>query len=558
MIPAVLPLEVLRSRSLDGEKIMYNALRDQLGDGWVVVYNQHWISRSGDRRPIRSGETDFMVMHPDYGILIIEVKGGLEISYDPSNDEWVSTGKNGNRNIIKNPFRQVMSCKASFEDLIREEDTLSLTNWQNQKTVVVGQCVAFPEFDLIEGRLFFYKDDEFVILKKDINNLQTRFIEILKSFEKNVILDNTMQRDVVNFIKKVKSNVVTIRGTLKSWIDSENYQMHQATEQQLEILKMVFKNSNDLYITGCAGSGKTLLATSIAKDYANEDFKVLLVCYNVLLGKTLSKLRSVHPRIKAGNFYSVLAEILKSSTPLEKLSDDELLTMVLEKYPEKFDVLIVDEAQDLSNDKIDILRLLLKDNGRCIIFSDDNQVVVGSGHFKPAGFTSFNLNWNLRNTHQIFQQVEKHYYQSVSLVHRGPLGIPIEVTEPYASNDFNQLASILRKKISSLINVEKVLPRNIAIITLKSVAKSSLHKLSIPQVSLSIFSDADSGDAIRVDTVRRFKGLESEVVIITELDELNEKEKELKENLLYVSFSRAKNHLIIVPSENVVKEFTFK
>jgi DNA helicase IV len=61
-----------------------------------------------------------------------------------------------------------------------------------------------------------------------------------------------------------------------------------------------------------------------------------------------------------------------------------------------------------------------------------------------------------------------------------------------------------------------------------------------------------------VDTVRRFKGLESEVVIITELDELNEKEKELKENLLYVSFSRAKNHLIIVPSEKGFEDFSFK
>jgi hypothetical protein len=40
MIPAVLPLEVLRSRSLDGEKIMYNALRDQLGmDGWSFTTN---------------------------------------------------------------------------------------------------------------------------------------------------------------------------------------------------------------------------------------------------------------------------------------------------------------------------------------------------------------------------------------------------------------------------------------------------------------------------------------------------------------------------------------
>ena len=57
----------------------YNALR-KLDDKHVVFYSVPWHKTERYRHP-KDGEADFIVAHPDKGILVLEVKGG-EIGYD--------------------------------------------------------------------------------------------------------------------------------------------------------------------------------------------------------------------------------------------------------------------------------------------------------------------------------------------------------------------------------------------------------------------------------------------------------------------------------------------
>jgi len=48
-----------------------------LPDDYTVYGNRRWHARgSRDRRP-RPAEADFIVAHPERGILVVEVKGGL-------------------------------------------------------------------------------------------------------------------------------------------------------------------------------------------------------------------------------------------------------------------------------------------------------------------------------------------------------------------------------------------------------------------------------------------------------------------------------------------------
>jgi hypothetical protein len=63
-------------------------------------------------------------------------------------------------------------------------------------------------------------------------------------------------------------------------------------------------------------------------------------------------------------------------------------------------------------------------------------------------------------------------------------------------------------------------------------------------------------NTIRIDTNRRFKGMESSIVIACELDdERSMANDELWHDMCYVSFSRAKNHLIIIPTDNTFDRF---
>jgi len=53
-------------------------------------------------RAIKSGEADFVIASLDWGILIVEVKGG-RIARDGHSDRWTSTDRNDEIHSIRNP-----------------------------------------------------------------------------------------------------------------------------------------------------------------------------------------------------------------------------------------------------------------------------------------------------------------------------------------------------------------------------------------------------------------------------------------------------------------------
>ena len=86
------------------ERIMYNAFRDQLDNTYVVFHNVAWLSLDRRKHP-QDGEADFVLAHPDFGVLVLEVKGGI-INRDLGSKQWSSTDKAGNAHPIKNPIEQ--------------------------------------------------------------------------------------------------------------------------------------------------------------------------------------------------------------------------------------------------------------------------------------------------------------------------------------------------------------------------------------------------------------------------------------------------------------------
>ncbi|RMH55618.1 MAG: NERD domain-containing protein, partial [Bacteroidetes bacterium] len=59
------------------------------------------------------GEADFVILHPDYGMLVIEVKGG-GVTWDRAKNRWFSEGRHA-RNPIADPFRQAQRCVRAFQ-----------------------------------------------------------------------------------------------------------------------------------------------------------------------------------------------------------------------------------------------------------------------------------------------------------------------------------------------------------------------------------------------------------------------------------------------------------
>ena len=88
-IPA-LPIPPTASSSAAGEAKMMLAFQELPGE-YRIYHRKGWYALDG---VVREGEADFLLLHPDLGMLVLEVKGG-RIAFDGRTEEWTSTARDG-------------------------------------------------------------------------------------------------------------------------------------------------------------------------------------------------------------------------------------------------------------------------------------------------------------------------------------------------------------------------------------------------------------------------------------------------------------------------------
>ncbi|MDH4225905.1 MAG: NERD domain-containing protein, partial [Deltaproteobacteria bacterium] len=71
----------------EAERRFYAACAEQLDDHWDVFHSVAWLGKN--EKGHRDGEADFVVAHPDWGALVVEVKGG-GISFESQSGKWSS------------------------------------------------------------------------------------------------------------------------------------------------------------------------------------------------------------------------------------------------------------------------------------------------------------------------------------------------------------------------------------------------------------------------------------------------------------------------------------
>src|SRR5437868_13126656 len=139
MMARMIPFPIRRDVKSPAEKRLYEMFNMQLSADWTIFHNIPWQARD-IRHGAKDGETDFVLAHPDYGILILVVKGG-QIRYDGASGQWHS-----NEYTIKDPFEQARNSKYSLLEVLKE-----LPYWHSQ-WITVGHAVAFPDVDIINGQ----------------------------------------------------------------------------------------------------------------------------------------------------------------------------------------------------------------------------------------------------------------------------------------------------------------------------------------------------------------------------------------------------------------------
>lgn len=248
--------------SSEGECLVYEAL-SKLNNEYVVFHSYRWLGEINQRRS--EGEADFVVLHPQKGILSIEVKAG-SIAFN--NGNWIQINRHTKESKIIDPVGQAAESQYRIQNYLRRHF--------NGQIPVVGRAVWFPSVsihDKITLPLEVNRDSIF-----DVGSLDNPAKNLDKAFsywKLNLGVRGTELciHDFKNVIKLLMPSFKIVESVASTAFESKRSYI-QMTRQQASILNFLQEQPTAV-IHGPAGTGKTMLAIEKANMLASKGEKVL-------------------------------------------------------------------------------------------------------------------------------------------------------------------------------------------------------------------------------------------------------------------------------------------
>lgn len=304
-------------------------------------------------------------------------------------------------------------------------------------------------------------------------------------------------------------------GRLSDEADMIDRQMVSLVEGQAELLEGLEDNPR-MIIKGGAGTGKTLLAAEAAARRAAEGKRVLFTC------RSEAVVRLVADLVKGADVACVA---------FEELDGDQ-----------QYDVVVVDEAQDLMNvEAIATLDLILEggiDSGMWWMFLDQNNQAHIDGCFDHDMLTEilrigvqYTLRLNCRNTQPIITQTQTLLGADLGAprVGAGPRVISKHVLTPKdAAEEIDAELARLRDG--------GVSPREIAIVTVGADPRDSVAWQTAAARRGALGQPSET-KGLKLWTPKQIKGLEARHVLVVDVDDLGETHAL---SHLYVAMTRAR------------------
>ncbi|MFZ3152206.1 NERD domain-containing protein [Pseudomonas sp.] len=567
MIPSSFPI-----KTPVGERDLFEKLRgDPDTTGWVVL---HSLDLKKHQSKIE-GELDMVVLVPGQGVLCIEVKGCDVSRLD---GKWIYPYGAS----IEGPFKQASRAMHSLRDYLVDKDR-SLSKLMFFSAVVFTR-VNFDEQSPEWHPWQFINKLSFVRrpVSYNINNIFIRAHQHVASCSSSVswysgVHSRPSESQVRKMIALLRDNF-EYSVSSRSDLESLEQRITQFTDEQFESLDLLRENERVLF-KGPAGTGKTFLALETAKRAVFEGKRVLLVCYNSLLGEWLeaqTELFSDDPiKLKCGTFHSLLLEIAKVPPKntaeywrkeLPVIAADRLLD---DKYPWPiFDMLVIDESQDLLEEEyLDVLDLLLKGGlagGKWAFFGDFERQAIfmaeGSRGAQKAieslcdrapHHAKYSLRINCRNARQIADTLA-----ITSGLAPGYRKVLHDIEGADVDPLFYSSAAEQESKLAyAILDLKKTFKAGeIVVLSMRNDESSCAGgaSSSIAGIKLAPIRKVQDGYTIPFTSVHAFKGLEAPAVIITDIDILND---ERARALLYVAMSRARVRLFLLMHESCRKNY---
>ncbi|MCM3439360.1 3'-5' exonuclease [Metabacillus halosaccharovorans] len=425
--------ENIRSSATAGERLLFRTLKTFLPDDYIVYYEPD----------IQGRRPDFVLIGPDLGIVILEVKDYTKNTlFQINHEEWQIVTPSGEQTFVKSPMKQARENMFHVVNALKKDKNLIQLEgkYKFQLKFPYGHGVVFTRLyskDFVEHGLYSVIEPNLCLTRDEIDPDKESFSEevlmekILNMFMVPFRLKEPLSNEDISAIRYHLFPEVRISAEFKQPVPYQDQlllSLHDIKTMDLhqENLAKQIGDKNRL-IRGVAGSGKTIILASRAKILSkqNPDWKILILCYNISLANMIKQLIThmlnepddlfnfdsatntiQNKQITVRNFHAWLKHDLKVKehqlpTIIEKLENKEAILPT-------YDAVLIDEGQDFEADWLRLVSSLINDKTQSLLLVEDRAQTIYNrkrSYLQDTGLSfqgrSKVLSINYRNTHQI-------------------------------------------------------------------------------------------------------------------------------------------------------------
>lgn len=557
MAISVPPEPIWSAETSPAERALWWWAVEQLPDRVRVVPGVH-LTDLGDGQ--RDCEVDLVVVDPDWGVLVVEVKGGV-VSYDERHHRWWRQLDGGRRREVRDPVAQAQRA-ASF--VRRALGAHRVTD----QPVPVGWQVAVPEARLdAPGGSYLPAEKLWDALIAD--QLPRRYAQACHARGEGETAPG--EAGAERIVTALRGRAVQARGSSAVGIDAHEREVAARTESHRDALH-AFGHHRRVLVAGAAGTGKTVLALEAAAARAAAGDRTLLACWNRVLGGWLAA--TLRQRLEAmgspvaeavtehleGRVVVGNAPALVNRASTEPYPDVDPQRLFHEIMPERlgaelaggaFDAVIIDEAQDLTDSWALAVAGLLDERGRLVAFAHTEQDLFGAGApIRELCDHTHTLTESFRFTRQIAAAAatltEPAGGQPAAVELVSGDGPPVR----FVAAETDTVIPTARREVDRLRRDDRLADADIALLSLFA----NPHRGAVQAVA-----DADAVGELVETNCATFKGRERPAVVLA-LDLRPDKADHAIEaaRTAYVGATRARSQLVVVGDPDVVEAYGFE
>jgi len=516
----------------DSERRVWEILCSQLGDGDLLVAGKRVTDHLKDH------EIDFVVAIEGAGIFCIEVKGG-EVWHNGT--AWLQRNRGGHVKTI-DPVKQVRQARYALRDFIEADPRWTQARPRWNHVVVLTQSEISQDFALADCPRWMVLD------RNEIGALGEKLREVALSQKADLPLLSVTAIDQLQ--TALGGRGLPQRDVVARALENEDA-ADILNEQQAVILGAV-RMLTRVEIRGGAGSGKTFMAVEQARRLAQQGQRVALICYSHGLASYLKRItagwKRRHQPGYVGEFHSLGIQWGAPVGPDENERTKETSQFFEHDLPaqmlqlatglpegQRFDAIVIDEAQDFADSWWDPILAALRDpeDSGLYVFIDEGQRVFDRQGTPPVPLVPLILDQNIRNTRQIataFQPLVDHPMRFL-----GGDGPEVD----FVACTADEALDVADDQIEALLE-EGWRAQDVALLTTGSRHPEQVNRQAAGnQAYWDSFWDAEQ---VFYGHVLGFKGLERRAIVLVVNDRYA---LERAAERLYVGLSRARDQLVV-------------